>query len=361
MLKSLSAQVSPGREIYSMSEEKEKALFNPANERMKYKYRIHLRRVGQRDEKTILAALKNIREYERFIDFAGFEVFNEGVADKYVQSLFSRTLSLSYISDNLKALRDFLNWLERQRGYRSKINFNHINYLNISRNQRNTAKATEYQRAYKYEQIIAVIRAMPEQTDKERRDKAIVSLQALCTLRISELRTVKLKSLIEEDGAHFIYVCPKNMKTKFAKTRTAVFVPLPEDIKLNVLHWRYTLLTLGFKDSDPLFPVINNSFNGQNLLQQEVSRAEIKSDTTIRAIFRRAFESAGLTYINPHSFRKTLARFAQTQSPAFLNAVRQNLGHSSIDTTLNSYGQLSAAEQRGIIAGTGFLFDKAKK
>lgn len=356
MSKSLSVQVSPFRGSYSMSERKENSLFNSANERMKYKYRIHLRRVGKRDEKTILAALKNIREFERFIEFTGFEAFNEGVADQYVQKLLSRNLSLSFIFDNLKALRDFLNWLARQRGYRSKINFNHIDYLNISNNQRKEAKAMQYQKTYKYDQIIDVIRAMPEQTLKEKRDKALISLQALCTLRISELRTVKIKSLIEEDGVYFIYVCPKNMKTKFAKTRAVVFVPLPEDIKQNVIRWLDYLLTLGFKDNDPLFPIIDNSFNGQNLLQQEIRRAEIKSDTTIRAIFQRAFERAGLPYINPHSFRKTLARFSQTQSPAFLNAVRQNLGHSSIDTTLNSYGQLSTAEQRKIIGEASFPF-----
>ena len=134
-----------------MSERKENSLFNSANERMKYKYRIHLRRVGKRDEKTILAALKNIREFERFIEFTGFEAFNEGVADQYVQKLLSRNLSLSFIFDNLKALRDFLNWLARQRGYRSKINFNHIDYLNISNNQRKEAKPAIFRRAEKRE------------------------------------------------------------------------------------------------------------------------------------------------------------------------------------------------------------------
>lgn len=323
--------------------------FNPANERAKYKYRIHLRRVGQRDEKTILAALKHIRDFEIFIGFKGFEVFNDTMADKYIQGMFTGKKSLPYISDNIRVLKDFLNWLERQRGYRSKINYNHIDYLNISRNQRSTAKATEYKKAYKYEQIIHTIRAMPYSTITQKRDKAILSLQALCTLRISELRTVRIKSLIEEDGVYFIHVCPKNMKTKFAKTRQVVFIPLPDEIQANVLQWRDFLISQDFRDNDPLFPAIDNRFNTANLLEQSVKRAEIKSDTTMRDIFRRAFESAGLPYKNPHSFRKTLARFAQTQSPAFLNAVRQNLGHSSIDTTLNSYGQLSEMEQRQIM------------
>ncbi|MDY0029776.1 MAG: site-specific integrase [Pseudobdellovibrionaceae bacterium] len=334
-----------------MAKDKKPNLYNPANERAKYKYRQHLRRIGQRDEKTVLAALRHIRDFEIFMDFAGFEKFNDHIADKYVQGMVNAHLSLSYITDNIRALKDFLNWLERQRGYRSKIDYNHIAYLNISRNQRNTAKATEYQKAYKFDQIIQAIRQMPNETDAERRDKALVSLQALCSLRISELRTVKMKSLIEEDGKYFIYVCPKSMSVKFAKTRHAVFIPLPEDIVSNVIEWRDYLRSLGFKDADPLFPKVDNHFGRTNLLEQTIRKEGIKSDTTIRDIFRKAFEAAGFEYIKPHSFRKTLARYAETQSPAFLNAVRQNLGHESIDTTLSSYGQLSVAEQRKIISG----------
>lgn len=338
-----------------MTKEKFRAKFNPANERIKYKYRIHIHRIGKKDEKTILAALQHIRDFEIFINFKGFETFNEAIADKYIQSMFDDKKSLSYINDNTRYLRDFLNWLERQRGYRSKINYNHIDYLNISQNQRNTAKAKEYKKSYKFEQIIDTIRTMPNNTDKEKRNKAIISLQALCSLRVSELRTIKIKGIIEEDDGYFVYVSPKNMSNvKFAKTRHAVFIALPDDIKANVLGWRDYLLSLGFKDNDPLFPVIDNKFNTKNLLEQSLKRQEIKSNTTIRNVFKNAFENGGLPYLNPHSFRHTLARYAETQSPAFLNAVRQNLGHSSIDTTLSSYGQLSVVDQRRII-GEGKL------
>ena len=152
--------------------------------------------------------------------------------------------------------------------------------------------------------------------------------------------------LIEEDGQYFIYVCPKNMSVKFGKTRHANFIPLPEDIIENVIRWRDYLHSLGFSDADPLFPKIDNLFARANLLEQTIKKEEIKSNTTIRDIFKKAFENAGFEYIRPHSFRRTLARYAETQSPAFLNAVRQNLGHKSIDTTLSSYGQQSVAEQR---------------
>lgn len=141
------------------------------------------------------------------------------------------------------------------------------------------------------------------------------------------------------------------MSVKFAKTRQACFIPLPNDIIANVIEWFEYLKGLGFKDSDPLFPVIDNRFTQTNLLSQAIRKDEIKSDTTIRAVFKNAFECAGFDYINPHSFRRTIAHYAQTQSPLFFNAVRQNLGHSSIDTTLNSYGQLSHLDQRRAISG----------
>lgn len=47
--------------------------FNKCNERIKYKYRQHLRRVSQKDEKTVLAELKHIRDFEIFIHFAGLK------------------------------------------------------------------------------------------------------------------------------------------------------------------------------------------------------------------------------------------------------------------------------------------------
>jgi demethoxyubiquinone hydroxylase (CLK1/Coq7/Cat5 family) len=76
-----------------MKKDGSKACFNAVNERIKYKYRIHLRRVKQRDEKTMIADLKHLREYELFTDFAGFEKYNGEIANKYIESLFQRDLS----------------------------------------------------------------------------------------------------------------------------------------------------------------------------------------------------------------------------------------------------------------------------
>lgn len=328
-----------------------KALYNAKNERIKYKYRNHLKRALRKDPKTVIAILKHIREFEIYTEFRDFSCFNDEVANKYIDSLFSRNSSLPYIGENIRYLKEFLRWLERQKGYRSKIDYNHIDYLNISNNQKRTAKSVEYKKAYTYDQIIKTIRKMPDKTAIEKRNKAMISLQALCGLRISELRTVKIKNLIYEEEAYFIYVNPKDMEVKFAKTRQANFMPLPEDITDSVIKWRDYLLTNGFNEKDPLFSQVSNKFNQRNLLESKVEHKEIKSNTTIRNVFKKAFAQAGYPYIRPHSFRHTIARFAERQSPEFLNAVRQSLGHSSINTTFQSYGELSEYEQRRRIAG----------
>ena len=59
-----------------MKKQESKHLFNAQNERAKYKYRVHLKCVLQRDDKTITAALKHLRDYELFTKFEGYETYN---------------------------------------------------------------------------------------------------------------------------------------------------------------------------------------------------------------------------------------------------------------------------------------------
>ena len=333
-----------------MKKQETKEQFNPKNERIKYQFRIHTKRAIKKDEKTIIAELCYLREYELFDNFAGFETFNSTKADKYINYLFDQGYSISYINDALRTLKVFLIWLERQKGYRSKINYNDIDYLNITNNQRRAAKASEHKRSYSFEQIIQTIHQMPSETIINRRDKAMISTNALCSLRISELRTIKLKNLIEEEGKCFIHINPKDIDSKFAKARYADCIALPQDIFDNVINWKNELVTkFGFTSKDTLFPKIPSNFNQLNLLESIMTKEEIKSGSQIRDIFRNAFEKAGLEYINPHNFRHTRTKFAMKQSPQYLNATRQSLGHKNIDTTLGSYGELSIYEQREVI------------
>lgn len=341
-----------------MTQRQKQDQFNPINERVKYQYRSYLKRVLKKDEKTVLKALECLRVFEIFTNFANFATYNNAQADKYIDHLFDENLSLSFINNATRDLREFFTWLERQKGYRSKIKYDDIGYLNITNNQRRASKATEYKKSYTYEEMIQTIRLMPEAEMIERRNKAMISINALCGLRISELRTIKIRNLIFEDGTWFIHANPKDMMVKNSTSRYSPPVQLPQDIVENVINWRKELIQKhGFKDKDPLFPKIPKSFNWQNLLESEIKKEEMRSSSAIINIFKRAFKSADFEYINPHNFRHTRARFAAKQSPEYLNATRQALGHKSIDTTLNSYGELSFEEQKKVISLVRILED----
>lgn len=258
-------------------------MYNKENERMKFKYRNHLKRINRKDWKTVIAELKHIIVFEQFINFSSFAKYNDELAHSYIQFLTKKGCSLSFLNDNLRSLRNLLYWLERQRGYRGKIKYDHIEYLNISKNQLLTAKASNYKKYYTFNEILSTINSMPTTNIIDRRNKAIVCLQALCGLRVSELRTVKIRSIICEDGKYFVHINPKIIQTKFAKTRNANFLSLPENTTKTVIDWKNYLLSIGFIGDDFLFPQVQNSFTQGSLIEKKITKKEIKSTTTIRA------------------------------------------------------------------------------
>src|SRR5690606_41884102 len=77
--------------------------------------------------------------------------------------------------------------------------------------------------------------------------------------------------------------------------------------------------------------------------------------SAIRRIFKDRFESAGLPYFNPHSFRDALVRVGerQCQTPEQFKAWSQNLGHEQVLTTLMSYGAVARDRQGEIMLTIG--------
>ena len=108
-----------------------------------------------------------------------------------------------------------------------------------------------------------------------------------------------------------------------------------------------TILTL------PLFPRTalrhdkNNAFASDGL-----EPIHWTTTTSIREIFRESFESAGLSYYNPHSFRNTLVEWVQKvcKNPENFKAWSQNLGHESPLTTFISYGTLGLQRQGEVMS-----------
>jgi integrase len=328
-------------------------LFNPANERIIYKYLAFRSSVKGNDKKTCLAIHKAIRSYEVLTDFANFKCFSIDLANAVKLKLSSIATTESYLLRILKDIRDFLQWLSHEDGY-SCIKYNEVEYLNLTKNQLKAARAQEYQESYTYPTIFKVIRQMPVQTILERRNKAIISLQALASLREEELRTIKIKNLHydETNNIYFIYVTPKDMKNvKFSKQRENTILNLAQDVLDNIISFRDELINKEhFTEVDCLFPKINQKFNQRNMLETLIEKSPMCS-TTIRNIFKQAFVGAGEKYCRIHSFRHTRAKYiTRTGNSNFVQAMSQDFGHTDIKTTMQSYAVFTPEDRRAELA-----------
>ena len=87
-----------------------------------------------------------------------------------------------------------------------------------------------------------------------------------------------------------------------------------------------------------------------------LKRATYRNANAIRQAIKAAFIAAGLPIFTPHAFRKTLVKWAEQYYPTLegFKAFSQNIGHSSVITTVSAYMPVSLERQ-------GELIKKRKK
>ena len=162
---------------------------------------------------------------------------------------------------------------------------------------------------------------------------------------------MKLKHVDLATGS--VFQDPREVQTKFSKSFTTYFFPVGSEVRLIVDAWvTYLRQEKLWGNDDPLFPATlvelgeARQFEAVGLVRKQWTTA-----SPIRAIFRSAFESAGLPYFNPHSFRTTLVQLGQTLcwDAEQFKAWSQNLGHEGVLTTFLSYGAVAPRRQGQII------------
>ncbi|MEI8264878.1 MAG: hypothetical protein WCI59_03940 [Betaproteobacteria bacterium] len=107
-------------------------------------------------------------------------------------------------------------------------------------------------------------------------------------------------------------------------------------------------------DDDPLFPASRVELGvTRHFEATSIDRRAWSTVSPIRAVFKQAFEAAGLPYFNPHSFRRTLAQLGETmcKTPEQFNVWGQNLGHDGVLATFYSYGRVADRRQGESIKG----------
>ena len=338
------------------------AQHNADNERIKRRYFTFLKEAKRHSEPTVDASAKALNRFEvytRHRDFRAFHIeqaiaFKKHLAQQNSQQSGEK-LSKATIYATLAQLKRFFQWLACQPGYKSRFQYCDAEYFNLSDKDTRIATAQREQKAPTLAQVKHVINTMPSSTEIERRDRALIAFTLLTGARDSAIASMKLKhvNLI----ASHVNQDAREVNTKFSKTFNTFFFPVGDEIREIVAQWvSYLQEDKLWGNDDPLFPATRVALGTAR--QFEVSgleRDHWSSASPIRAIFRKAFVSAGLPYFNPHSFRNTLVKLGQDvcKTPEEFKAWSQNLGHEQVLTTFLSYGEVGCPRQGEIIRALG--------
>ena len=262
-----------------------------------------------------------------------------------------RKLSKATLHATLAHLKRFFQWLADKPGYKSRLQYSDAEYFNLSEKDTRVATARRERAAPTLEQVKHAIALMPGITDIERRDRALVAFTLMTGARDSALASMKLKHVDLAAGS--VFQDAREVQTKFSKSFTTYFFNVGSDVRQIfddwVNHLRQEKL---WGNDDPLFPAtLVELGEAQQFEAVGLARRHWSTASPIRAIFRSAFEAAGLPYFNPHSFRTTLVQLGQTmcKDPEEFKAWSQNLGHEGVLTTFLSYGTVAPRRQGQII------------
>jgi integrase/recombinase XerD len=333
------------------------ATHNPKNERIKRQYFAFLKEAKRQGEDSVDAAAKALARFEidtKGKDFKAFH-FQQAIAFKKhlaeQNSLVTGSkLSKATLNATLAHLKRFFQWLAGQPGYRSQFQYTDAEYFNLSDKDTRVANARRERPAPTLEQIEHVIAAMPARTEIERRNRALIAFALLTGARDSALASMKLKHVDLVTGS--VYQDAREVKTKFSKSFTTYFFPVSLGAREIAGAWINDLREGLWGHDDPLFPATQMELNDVHQFEaMGLARKHWSTASPIRAIFRQAFESAGLPYFNPHSFRHTLVQLGERlcQTPEDFKAWSQNLGHEGVLTTFYSYGSVTPRRQGEII------------
>jgi len=335
--------------------------FNEQNERIKRKYLQYLRRAQRKDETTVQKAAEGILRFEISINYTDFKSFHIEQAIKFqdrINSEISKTtgklLSKSTIRSILAANKGFFFWLAGQPGYKSRIRYSDADYFNMdAKGQRiaSTGRETPYP---SMEQCRHAFSFMPEETETDRRNKALFAFMMMTSARAGAISSLRLKHINMIDGC--VYQDAREVRTKNGKSITTFFLPVDPAYRECFEDWIALLKTEKlFGPDDPLFPPLKTGVIDGALTVVGFERGIYKNPNAIRTAIKEAFNRADLPAFTPHSFRKTLVKWGETvyiTREAF-KAFSQNIGHSSVVTTISAYCPVSIERQAELIKGGG--------
>jgi site-specific recombinase XerD len=282
------------------------AKHNAANARIKREYFHYLKEAMQRDESSIDAVAAALARFEKANGHKDFRKFHREQAVAFKRKLDSalnertkKPLSRATVHSILSALKAFFIWLAGQRGYKSKIAYADAAYFNLSEKDVRIAKAQRHKPFPSLEQINHALASMPAASDIEKRNRALVAFGILTGARDGALASLKMRHVYLTEGV--VHQDARDVQTKASKSFSTWFFPVGGEALTIFTDWCQHLRdNLLWGDDDPLFPKTQIGLGKEGGFQAiGLARENWKSAAPIRAIYRKAFEAAGLPYFNP--------------------------------------------------------------
>ena len=244
--------------------------YNANNERIKRKYLTFLKQAKGQNEASIDAVAKAIARFESYNKYKDFKAFHFEQAIGFKKHLASqkhhqadKPLSLATMNGTVRHLKAFIEWLSQERGYKSRIKYSDAEYFNLSEKEARTAKASRQKSVATVEQIEHVLAMMPNGTDIEKRDRALIAFTLLTGVRDGAIASLKLKHIDLKAGT--VYQDAREVKTKFSKSFTTSFFPVGDEVRDIVAQWvKYLKNDLLMGNDAPLFPKTKMSQSSDN-------------------------------------------------------------------------------------------------
>lgn len=324
----------------------------PDNEQIIFDWQIY---AGRYDPKTAAAHLSAIRRFEALLEGCKFTAVRPDEAERYRKLLAAggtgqrqgRVLSLSSVRHRASYLRDFFDWLAKQR---PGFGLDRISdYLKLPKAM-NSGPLPRGEKVYiTLQQAADALSALPGQTVLQRRNRAIFALAYAGGLRESALISLRLRHLDME--ARRITHDGRELRAKNGKSFYIDLFPGTEAFWPEIRAWVAEMESLGAGPEDALFPCERDlNTRGPRKARWPV----MKSAFAVEAVFQQAAAILGIA-MTPHSARHTLSQFGETQCATLVQykAWSLNLGHDSPATTLGHYGRMSDAQKTEVLAGIG--------
>jgi integrase len=334
--------------------------YNAENERLKRRYELYLREAKGQDDKSIDKTRAALLKFEECTNFKKFKAFHIDQARQFKNVLAKAKnqnggpLSLATIDATLRLVKGFFHWLAGQQGFKSVLTYADVDYFN---NNRNDARAAHAPRTVPFPSTQAAyhaFQAMAENTELQRRDKAMFAFVMITGARASAVASLRLKHINLVDG--YVFQDGREVKTKNAKTITTWFFPMYADYLKYFSEWVDFLRNEKFfGPEDALFPKPERRLVDGKFTFDSLSRQIYANSAHVNAIFHKAFEDVQLYPYAPHSIRKTLGQELSDRNLPLdaQKAWSQNLGHENFTTTVSSYLPVSTQRQGELIKGLG--------